>query len=481
MNQEQLRERIHAGIDRHCAPLIADPYRVQRVLNAAQREGEQVVKKKLSVSLVLVMVIVLFTAAALAVVTIRETGRLFAQTEQENGDYVDWPAEKKAMVVSALIEEGYIKETTERKQLREGTLTQKDAARIADEAIAEFTGENAQHATFLSVMSAAWGSFEQWSQEQKAWYSQVMADTGAQMDGMTYYVENAGSLSEQEAIAIAKKEIAHGFELDEKLLDKYRVYDVNLQIPEFAESGDTKAYWYIAMDTMQTELEGQEGLPFQTIDVFVDPETGELLEPIEEKVAAFKAAQEQQSHPLALAIREFEASINEPKAFHTWSVANKARWSQEIAPQLKAYMETNGDSASLVQDDEMKLSIAYTYGLPDEKAISQERAMTVVREALRAEYNLSDEEMSLLFDNGLSFDEPAVFYDVTDSAHPQWKLLFTMPSIYCADDDIASRVKALYGTDVAHNQFYMAEINAYTETVSRTFAASSLPDMLKAF
>ncbi len=468
-------------VDRNLSGLQWNERRKQKVLHATEQERRPIYMKKKTMIVALALVLCMTTSVALAVATIRETGHLFAQTEQEFGDYADWPAEKKATVVRELMDEGYIKDTEERKLLREGRLTQEEVARISDEAISEFTGEEAKYASFLSIMSAAWGPFEEWSQEQKAWYSQVLADTGAQMDGKTYYVEAEVAISDQEAVAIAKKAIARGFAMDESLLDKYRVYEVSLQIPEFTAQGNTKAYWYVAMDTLNTELENQEGLPFHMIDVFVDPDTGELLESIEEKVAAIEAAQNEDNHPLTIAIREFEASINEPKAFHTWTLEHKARWSEEIAPLIKEYVEANGDSTPLVQGDEMKLSFAYTYGLPDEKAISQEKAMDIAQDALVASYGLSDEEVSLLMDNGLSFDEPAMFYDVTDSEHPLWKLIFTMPSIYCSDDAVAERVQALYGQEQNYNRYYMVEINAYTESVTRTLAVPIWPDMVKDF
>ena len=52
MNHEKMREHVHTGIDRQCASLTSDPYRVQRVLNKAhetQGTGGFVVKKKLSI------------------------------------------------------------------------------------------------------------------------------------------------------------------------------------------------------------------------------------------------------------------------------------------------------------------------------------------------------------------------------------------------------------------------------------------------
>lgn len=481
MNQEKLREQVHAGIDRHCAPLTADPYRVQRVLAAARPKGERIVKKKLSVTLILAIAMVVLTSTALAVATIWETGRFFAQTEQEMGDYIAWPAEKKASVVCALMDEGYIAETAERRQLRDGLLTPEDAARVADAAIAEFTGEDAQDASFLSIMSAAWGPFENWTQEQKAWYSQVKQDVGASMDGKTVYVEADAALTAQDAAAIAKREIARGLGMDASVLDKYRVVETSLQIPEFAEPGDTKAWWYVALDASGTELEGRDDLPFHAMDVFVDPDTGALLVPVEEKAAVLRAAEEQRQHPLAVAIREFEASVNEPKAFHTWSVAHKARWSQEIAPQIRAYIADNGDAAFLALGNEMKLAVDFVYGLPGDDVMAQEQALSIAEDALAAAYDLSNEEMSLLTDNGLPFDEPAAFYDVTNPEQPLWKFLFTMPSVYCADDTIAARVKALYGTETNHNQCYLVELDAKTGAVLRTLAAMSLPSLLADF
>ncbi len=239
-------------------------------------------KKKLSLAFALIVLMALLTTTALAVVTIRETGWFFAQTEQEMGDYIDWPVEKKAAVVCELMDEGYIPETDERRQLREGVLTADEAARIADAAIAEFTGEDAQYASFLTIMSAAWGPFEGWTQEQKAWYSQVQSDVGVSMAGKTVYVELTGVLAAEEALAIAKQEIARGYRLDEGLIDMYRVVEVSLQIPEFAEAGDTKAWWYIMLDASETELENRSDLPFGWIEVFVDPDTGELMRPVGE-------------------------------------------------------------------------------------------------------------------------------------------------------------------------------------------------------
>ena len=86
-----------------------------------QARGEIKMKKKLSVGFVLVIALALIVATALAVVTLRDTAQLIAQTEQDDGFFGYWPNEKKVIVVSALIEQGYIDGTTEMNQIMSKT------------------------------------------------------------------------------------------------------------------------------------------------------------------------------------------------------------------------------------------------------------------------------------------------------------------------------------------------------------------------
>lgn len=70
MNHERLRELVHTGVDRRCAALTSDPYRVQRVLKTAQEAqitGGYVVKKKLSLAMILLIIsLLLISGVALA-------------------------------------------------------------------------------------------------------------------------------------------------------------------------------------------------------------------------------------------------------------------------------------------------------------------------------------------------------------------------------------------------------------------------------
>lgn len=60
------KKRVQAALDRKADFIPSNPYLVQRVLNAANKEGEVVVKKKFSIGMILVTVMLLATVTALA-------------------------------------------------------------------------------------------------------------------------------------------------------------------------------------------------------------------------------------------------------------------------------------------------------------------------------------------------------------------------------------------------------------------------------
>ncbi len=91
MNHEKMREQVHTGIDRHCASLASDPYRVQHVLRAAhQEEGGTTVTKRIpriAIVLIVLMVLGLSTAVAAGVVWSRGLDDLLRVTEETREHY----------------------------------------------------------------------------------------------------------------------------------------------------------------------------------------------------------------------------------------------------------------------------------------------------------------------------------------------------------------------------------------------------------
>ncbi len=463
---------LKRAIDADLSRLRVTQRERDRILQNAW-EGQKV-KKKISVAFVLATILVLAAAVALAVATIQGTGCLIAQTEKENGDYLDWPVETRIQIVLELMDEGYIPQTEERGQLRDGTLSDDDAARVADAAISELTAEDARYASFLGIMNAVWGPFEEWTHEQQAWYSTVMEDVGFETEGKSFYVLPTGPLDEADAIECAKREILRVFDtLDADTLNLFDT-TVDFQIPEDAEQGDTKAYWYVCFDSWNTGIDSSD-LPFATIDLFIDPDTGTPRDSLEEYAEVLEKEAARRNHPIRQRIRALKAECGEDKNLPTWSVENKARWSVEIAPLILAFEKENPEEArQMFGPDELAAS-RFVYGLPDEKALTREDALNQARDALRAAYPLADEEWSLLFDPA-NEDSTYICYDITTPDAPLWKLVFVMPTQYNANDDLAGRAKEIYGQRDRddYDLFYKVELNAYTGEVVRTLSLKYL-------
>jgi hypothetical protein len=409
-----------------CLPGLEDRSDFDR--NVLQQvRGEIKVKKRLSVGFVLVIVLILVIATALALVTLRETAPLIAQTEQDDGYFSDWPVEKKIEVISALIEEGYIEETDDIKQIIGTDLSQDEKSRIADEAIAKFVGQDANEVGFLTIMQAAWGPFDKWTYEEKAWYSQLMEDVGVDSDGKTVYVEPTGTVDEQKALAIARSAIAKGYGVDESVLDDYS-YLISFEIPESAEPGDTQSYWHVTY-TAPGDLPQENGLfdSFGDIELFIHPETGELLQSVEEIRAIRANLPNRPTNALYQAIDAYYARAKEMGvyAFREWPLELQAEYSQEITPKVQAIV-ASGDLTDLMNcgspDVAVMAQSTYIYGVPQADAISQDEAFTLAKAALEKNYNLASD----LFEK---YRETDVYYDITDANVPLWKFFFNPKSL----------------------------------------------------
>lgn len=466
------KQKIQQAMDKGFAPLHFTPRMQAEVLSVVK--GEKKLKRKLSVGFVLAVVLIVTVLTAVAVVSIRETGRKMALLEQEVGLYEDWSTDNKVQIVTDLMEAGYIPETKERLALREGALTKEDAQRVADEAIAALTGEEARYASFLSVMQAIWGPFEEWSEEQQAWYSTTSLEAGANMEGKTVFVQPTGPITREQALSIARKALAKGYHVEESMLDGYRVTQ-SYQIPEFAAPGDRQAYWYILFDSWNTGMK-EEDIPFAAYDLFVHPETGELLETVEDTLARRAEQKALHQHPLRLAIKAFDEETGEDKSFLNWSIENKAKWTKDMAPQIKAFMADNPDKVDMMFNWEEQASTAYLYGLPDGQALPQDKALALGKEALQKEYNLSDQEMALLR-AGKPDPMAGAAYDITDPTRHVWKFLLTLPTQYDSDAQAAAQVKALYGNQ-QHNRIFKVEMDARTGEVLKTMAMPHIDGLL---
>lgn len=290
MNKRLNRETVQNALDTTLSGLRDDPLLAQRLL--AEMRGGRKMKKKFSATLVIALILVTLMATALAVATFREAARMIAQTEQDRGYFAGWPVDKKTAVIVALADQGYIEETETVRRMREGTFDADEAGRAADAIIEAFTGMETGEIGFMAIMQTAWGPFDAWSDEDRAWYSAVMEDIGIESDGKTVYVLPEGRIGKEQAVEIATEAILEGTGIDPSALKERYNLIVNFQVPEFAEEGDEQPYWYVMYEAKERLPDN----PFSAMELFVHPQTGELLESVEEILASWAWTEEMLSN-----------------------------------------------------------------------------------------------------------------------------------------------------------------------------------------
>lgn len=464
------QDKMKTAFDKAFAPLEFTKGHQQDVFHALNHKKARLNKRKLS--LALAMGLSLVVLAAIAMTTLRDTGRFMAQIEQKQGGYIHWEPGKKAKLVRDLIAQGYIEDTEELKRLLNKDVDAQEAERIADAAIAAFIGEEAESANFLSIMQAAWGEFDTWSAEEQAWYSELMQQVGNHQEHKTIYTKpQKGPVSRVDAVNIAKQEVIRVFGVSPEVMDKLRV-ETSFQIPENAAPGDRQSYWYVNFDSWNTGVKKEE-IPFAVIDMFVHPDTGELRSSLEEYKAMLDAEKARRNTPVAKAIRAFVEEYKEPKVFWTWELEAKAAFSQEIAPMIRAFVQTHPDKADWPFNSYMKIASEFEYGLPGTDVISQEEALGLARAALIQAYGLSENQAKIIADHPANEFNVNLFYDVTDPEKPLWKVYYASPTIYDPDRRLTDLIRKTYGEEPVPN--YKVELDAKTGELVRVLTMQFSP------
>ena len=386
-------------------------------------QGGKKVKKKLSMAFIMAMVLVTIAVTALAVVTIRELGKQVALNQKEKGYFGNWSPEQKTKLIRELVELKYLEATEDVNTLLTEEVNEAETGALADKVMSTYTGQEAKFLEFLGIMQTAMGPFDQWSYEEKAWYSQLMRDVGLEGEDVTFFVEPTGKISKEQAVAIARREVAAGYGVPESQLDRYEV-KTNFQIPEANEPDDRQAYWYVGF-TAPDDMPENERL-FIVFPVYVHPETGELLWSVESmrNMGSQYSRPDNELYRLIGSI-EAEAEKSGHYSFRVWPIELKARWTKEVTPLVKQLVASDDLSSITIDgrpDTEVLAQSHYLYGLPGDSDISQAEAYTNAKAALQKAYGIQNEEFAL-------YRDEIVFFDITDPEKPLWRFLFNAGSV----------------------------------------------------
>ena len=210
MNHEKMREHVHTGIDRQCASLTSDPYRVQRVLKMAhetQGTGGIVVKKKLSIGFVLMMAVMLLGVTALAATLLwQDAGEKVAPMESENGYYDTWNTEAKIELIKALYDLGELKDNPDAERVLNSTdMPDAEKNALCDKIMCAYVSGSPDTVTLLSILEKLHGDMSTWSMEDKVWYNNLLnANNMLSAEDTNYVLPETGEFTQEQAVDSAK-------------------------------------------------------------------------------------------------------------------------------------------------------------------------------------------------------------------------------------------------------------------------------------
>jgi len=234
-NKVESNNDIRYAIDAQFSGVTKKPELQKRILQ--QVRGEIVVKKKLSVGLVMLIVLVLTTVTALALVTWKAVVENVMAIESENGrgSFGTWSLDEKLRLIESIRSSGIGLPQDKVDSLQDKSLTESEKEQIATAILTERYGRE-DMIGHKSIMEKEKGSFDTWSIEDKAWYTEQLSKHGLLgYDQEKYLLPGSGDIQEEEAVSLAKKTMLEKFVLLEGSLDTFPVEASFMQNNQFGE------------------------------------------------------------------------------------------------------------------------------------------------------------------------------------------------------------------------------------------------------
>ncbi len=196
----------------------------QRLSSLPLKREEKRVKKKIGAGFALAMLLMVLTATALAAYAATQGFFADVASIQLQGGYYDgWTLKEKEEVVRLMREYGVVSDMT----AWDAALAEKDEAEreaALDALFAERYGINGRTDVIglTSILCAELGDIETWDMERKAWYTQLLLDTGLLYgDDVAYFMPGEDAVSVDEAVATAKEAVIAAYNLESGALDGY--------------------------------------------------------------------------------------------------------------------------------------------------------------------------------------------------------------------------------------------------------------------
>lgn len=414
MNRKPLKRIINAG--------LSDIRMTEQKKNDILRNirGEEVMKKKISFSLILALIIMLVAAVSIAASIVWENYAVqVKQTENAQGTYSHWNIDDKIDLIRILVDNGHIASSDTTMRLFGADIPEEDAHQIADQLMLELTqAEEVKDINLDVITYAIMGFFETWTPEQRVWWQQItnMYRDPDIIESDTFVSPTSEDLSEAEAIEIARNAVILAYDLPEDYFTHNSSVVADLYITE--QRPDYRR-WSIMLNVYR---EGSSNYLERAYVVIVDDAGNVISDP---DVGVTRPGDEHHddvprrptTEPFAT-IDAFALRVND-SPFRTWPLALKAEYSGTVAPMVRGIIES-GDLTPLINGEGPDLSViastTFTYGIPGEMDMAQDRALDLARQTVMASYDLDTDTMAL-------YDDISVYFDITNPEIPLWKFV----------------------------------------------------------
>ena len=209
MDEKRLTEQIPCAVEKCCAHLQPDPFLAKKVLRAAERKEQTIVKSKLKFVAVLALILMLLTATAVAAVML--TGMELIEQEAvpravgndgEVRPVQEYTYEELKAIIAVAEENGiYLDDDTSvMRALRSGK-------------------GYSEEETIMAICREAFdGMYYEWSVEEQYFFEDVMVQIGWRTEN-NLVLPGEGDLSSAEAYALAVKTIRDNYGADIPLDD----------------------------------------------------------------------------------------------------------------------------------------------------------------------------------------------------------------------------------------------------------------------
>lgn len=416
MNDLQQGKKIRHAVDRSLSGLQGDPGLAQRLL--AKTKEETKMRKWPLVSLVATAILVLAAVTALAVMASSWIdASKFLRKQSEQGTFAAWSDKEKVELVASLAESGLLEKSKELELLLYGSLDENEAAALAEKLMTEWLHAPVDRVAFQPIIKKAWGSFDGWTLEQKAWYTQTLIDAGMQGPDMEIFLlPDNKAIAQRDAESIAR---TYAEIWTDAIPGAYDACDVVSEFVIFPHTIKRDGKWETTTEGVSPVWHVQIKTPYRqgsTIYIEIDPYTGNaMLQPFVIEAIYDRCSISLTSHKIreALGQKETQTDIC---SFFDWSLEEKARWSEIVRPQLIAKKE---ERPGLHNDIIATAFSQYCYGLPQEHSLPQEEALEAARRAIQENGEVTTEDLR-------KYDTIYIYYDVTAPDTPLWRFHFSM-------------------------------------------------------